>query len=175
MALAEKNAAFLTRVSGKVVYGAIVLEALLGALSDPVPTSPIVLMSLALSLVVVTVAGAYSDWVGECMEKRTLTSWQERLSLLPTKVKQRIWILAPLAVPAVFFGLSLLGALPPKDANALTRIALLGVLFFFGFVAARLSGASVLGSLLSAVSVTLLGYVVARAKILAKFVGALGK
>ena len=133
------------------------------------------LVSLALSLAVVTIAGAYSDWVGECMETRTVTSWQDRLSLLPPKVRQRGWILGPLAVPIVFFGLSMGGVLSPADANAMTRIALLGVLFFFGFVAARLSGAGIVGSLLSAFSVTLLGYVVARAKILAKFVGALGK
>ena len=63
MERSDNTTAFLTRVSGKVVYGAIVLEALLGALSDPQPCSAIVLVSLAVSLAVVTVAGAYSDWV----------------------------------------------------------------------------------------------------------------
>ena len=66
------------------------------------------------------------------------------------------------------------GLLSHTVAYALTRVALLGVLFFFGFAAARLSGAGLLGSVLSAVVVTLLGFVVARAKILAKLVQALG-
>ncbi len=174
MELREDTTAFLSRVSGKVVYGAIVLEALLGALGDPLPGSPVVLLSMMLSLVVVMVAGAYADWVGEYMEMRTLTSWDDRLKGLAPKVRQRSWILAPLLVPGALFGLAMFGLLSQTDAYALTRVALLGVLFVFGFAAARLSGAGLLGSVLSAVVVTLLGFVVARAKILAKLVQALG-
>lgn len=174
MELSEDTTAFLSRVSGKVVYGAIVLEALLGALSDPLPGSPIVLLSLTVSLLVVTVAGAYSDWVGEYMQMRTLASWGDRLNRLPPKVRQRSWILGPLLVPLAFFGMAMIGLLSQTDAHALTRLALLGVLFFFGFAAARLSGAGVVGSVVSAVVVTLLGYVVAQAKILAKLVQAFG-
>ncbi|MGB5192507.1 MAG: hypothetical protein WBN70_05970 [Polyangiales bacterium] len=175
MVLRDDTTAFLSRVSGKLVYGAIVLEALLGALGDPLPGSPIVLVSLMLSMAVVVIAGAYSDWVGEHMEMRMLTSWGDRLRGLGSIARGRSWILAPLLVPGTFFGLEIIGLLSHTGAYALTRVVLLGVLLFFGFAAARLSGAGVLGSTLSAAVVTLFGYVVAQAKILAKLVQALGK
>jgi hypothetical protein len=174
MKLSENTSSFLTRVSGKVVYGAIVLEALLGALSDPLPGSPTVMLSLALSLVVVVLAGGYADWVGESMEARTLASWGERLKELAPQLRQRSWVLAPLLVPLAFFGLAMVGVLSQRDAYALTRVVLLGVLFFFGFAAARLSGAGVVESVMHALVITLLGYVVVQAKILVKVVGALG-
>lgn len=106
MELSEDTTAFLSRVSGRVVYGAIVLEALLGALSAPLPGSPIAQLSLTFSLLVVTLAGAYSDWVGEHMQTRMLTSWGDRLNRLAPKVRQRGWILGPLLVPVAFYGLA---------------------------------------------------------------------
>ena len=175
MEQSEDTTAFLTRVSGKVVYGAIVLEALLGALSDPLRSNPTIVLGLVLSLTVIMIAGAYSDAIGEHMKMRARTSWRDRLGLFTSRMRERSWIVAPVLVPVLFFGLAMLGVLGQKEAYALTRAALLGVLFFFGFVASRLGGATVPESLLSAVVVTLLGYVVSQAKILAKLVQSLGK
>jgi hypothetical protein len=68
----------------------------------------------------------------------------------------------------------MMGTLSETGAYALTRVTLLALLLFFGFVAARLSGASVPRSLMSALMVTLLGYIVAQAKILATLAQGLG-
>lgn len=173
--VSEDSTAFLIRVSGKVVYGAILLEALLGALSDPLPGSLTVWISMVVSLAVVTVVGAYADWVGDDMKRRALTSWRDRLGGLMARVRERSWVLAPLLIPALFFGLATIGVLSKSDAYALTRALLLGVLFFFGFLAARLGGATMLASLVSAAMVALLGYLVVQIKVVAKAVQALGK
>jgi len=174
MQLTEASAAFLTRVSGKVVYGSIVLEAVLGAFGEPLPGSPMIVISTTVALLVVLIPGAYSEWIAEHMQLGGLPSWSERLKGLAFGVRQRSWILAPLLIPLLFFGLATLGVVSQTSAYRITRVSLLGVLFFFGFVGARLSGAGVAGSALSAFIVTLVGFAAAQAKILAKLVQTLG-
>lgn len=171
----QDRTAFLTRVSGKVVYGAILIEALLGMFNDPLPSSPIILISLLLSLAIVTLVGSYADWVGDDMKRRATPSWRDRLDGFAAQLRERAWVLAPWVIPAAFFGLAMTGLLSQSDAFALARLVLLGVLFFFGFLAARLGGATVLGSVVSALVVTLLGYVVAQVKVLAKAIQAVAK
>jgi len=174
MHLRQRTAAFLTRVSADVIYGAIVLEALLGALGDPLPGSLVILTSSTLSVAVVSFAGTYAKSIGKDMESRIVTPWRDRAKMLADVTFQRIWMLAPLSVLLVFFGLAMMGTLSETGAYALTRVTLLAVLLVFGFVAARLSGAGVPRSLMSALMVTLLGYIVAQAKILATLVQGLG-
>ena len=61
------------------------------------------------------------------------------------------------AFPAVFFVLAGLGTFEPDTAFAIAKWSGLGLIAFYGFCAARLAGATLLGALLSAAAVGAIG------------------
>ncbi len=170
MFLTTRQSDFLTRISSKVIYGAIVLGAVLGSISDPLPGNLRVIVTVYLSLHLVSIASAFAQSIDHDMATRTLTSWAEkgRMLLKPG------WITASTVVPIAFFGLALAGLISQESAAISTRYVLLAVLFFFGFVSRRLSGGAIPPSLMTGTSAALLGFVVVQLKVWTKYLPAFG-
>ena len=129
MILSAKTTAFLTRVSGKLLYGTIILMAVLGSLSYPLQNLTVIVTVLA-SLFGVVLAKTYADTVYDDMKLQRVTPWSDMGKLI---LKQS-WVMGSAFVPIVFFGLALLGIITQARASRLTEIVLLVLLFFFGFV-----------------------------------------
>lgn len=56
MLISTQTSDFFTRVSGRLIYGTIILGAVIGSLSDPLPKNLRVIVIVALSLYVVSLA-----------------------------------------------------------------------------------------------------------------------
>ena len=161
---------FLTRISGKLIYGAIIVEAVIGSLDDPLPRNLVVIVTVWLSLHAVTLAGAFTQTISEDMERRRTMSWGERLLRLfkPT------WVMGSAVVPFTFFGLAAIGIISQPTALRLTKAALFILLAFFGFVARRQGGSGMLTSILAGLLVALLGFAVIQIKLWIKYVPEIG-
>ncbi|MEM7137721.1 MAG: hypothetical protein AAF500_14150 [Myxococcota bacterium] len=151
------------RHSAKLIYGAIVLSALMGAMSDPLPPSGVVILAIVLPLVLISVAGALAQSIADDIERHRLTSWPARLRSMLTPSP----MVAAGVVPLVFFGLSWVGLLSRRVAFRATETVLLMMLAFFGFMASRLAGAGRVRSILTGAVVVFAGLLVVEAKILA--------
>ena len=142
MLLSQRTTDFVTRVSGKLLYGTIILLVVLRSLSYPLRNLTVV-VTVLISLFGVVLAKTYSDTVYEDMKLKRVTPWSELARLT---LKQG-WVMGSSVVPVFFFGLALLGVITQTRALLLTEVVLLILLAFFGFISRRLSGGSVLQSL----------------------------
>lgn len=170
MLLKERRGASLTHISAQVIYGIIVLDAVIGSLRDPLPGNLRIIITVFLTLQVISWAKAYAKSISEGSQFFRLTLWRDwlKILLLPN------WMTSCTAVPITFFGLSMLGVVPQKTALTATRAALLLLLLLFGFVAHRRRGGNVLQSVLSGIMVMLLGYVVMQIKLWTKYLPSIG-
>ena len=167
----EARGTFLARHSPDVIYGAILLSALLGSLNDPLPGNLRIILITWLSLQVVSWAKAYSAVVRNDMERPGYTPWRAKwLDLLAPS-----WSMATLALPVAFFGLAMAGILTQTAALLATQVGLIVVLALLGFLARRLGGAGLGSSLWAGGSVALLGYVVTQIKLWTKYLPTVGQ
>ena len=164
MLLNPRTTEFLTRVSGKLLYGTIILMAVLGSLTYPLPNLTVIVTVIA-SLFAVVLAKTYSDTVYDDMKLQRLTPWSDIVKLI---LKQG-WVMAGAAVPIFFFGLALVGVITQTRASRLTEVVLLTLLAFFGFISRRLSGGSVLQSLTISAVAAALGRMVVVVEVWAKY------
>lgn len=166
MLLSQQASDFLTRISAKVIYGTIILGAVLGSLSDPLPERNLrVIVIVCLSLYLVSVANAYARIIDADMAGRRATPWREKWRTL----LRPGWVMASTAAPVAFFALAALGVISQMVAFRATIYALLLVLFSFGFMSRRLCGGGVAQSVVAGGSLMLLGYVVVQAKLWTKY------
>lgn len=166
MLLSKQASDFLTRISAKVIYGTIILGAVIGSLSDPLPERSIrVVVIVLLSLYLVSVANAYARIIDADMASKQATPWGEKWRIL----LRPGWVMASSLVPVVLFMLAAFGLISQTGAFRATVYALLLVLFFFGFVSRRLCGGGVPVSILSGAGLSLLGYAVVQAKLWTKY------
>jgi hypothetical protein len=171
MLIGKDASAFLTRISAKVIYGTIVLGAVLGSLSDPLPERNLrVIVIVVLSLYLVSVANAYAGIIDADMAGKQATPWSEKWR----KLLRPGWVMASTAVPAFYFALAATGMVSQLAAFRLTIYTLLCVLLLFGFVSRRLCGGDVAQSLAAGVALTMLGYVVVQAKLWTKYMPVFG-
>jgi len=164
MLLSQQTTDFLTRVSGKLLYGTIILLAVLGSLSYPLRNQTVVITVLV-SLFGVVLAKTYSDTVYDDMKLKRVTPWSELAQLT---LKQS-WAMGSCVVPVFFFGLALLGVITQARAVLLTEVVLLILLAFFGFISRRLSGGSVLQSIAIAAVAAAMGRLVVAVEVWAKY------
>lgn len=165
-----RAADFFSRIAPDVLYGTILLAAVLGSLSDPLPRNLTIIITIYLSIQAVSWAKSYSMIIRKDMERSGYTPWAVQLRALA----RPSWTMASAALPVAFFGLAMLGVIGQETALLATRVALVVVLASFGFIARRIGGAGLASSLWAGSSVALLGYVVIQIKLWAKYLPQIG-
>jgi hypothetical protein len=142
-----------SRQVSRVVYGAIIGLALVVALEDHPPGSGVVVATLLGTAAAVALAEIYSDVLG--IETRT------RRHVRRAEVRQRAAYAAGVALgigfPAVFFVLAAADAIGEASAFTIAKWSGVGLIWFYGFCAARLAGEDVLASALRGLAVGLIG------------------
>lgn len=165
MLITGKPIEVLTNAAPKLIYGAIVLSAVIAPIRLPPPPSMVVIALSVFSLLAIGVAGAYADIVRNDMRTQEITPWRVKGRMLLTPS----WVIAPSAAPVLCFGLAILGAITPEQALAMTKGLLIFILVFFGFIARRLCGGGWWVSVVNGLAVGLLGVVVIQIKVWIKY------
>jgi hypothetical protein len=151
-----------SRQVSRVVYGSIIGLALVVALEAHPPASGAVIATLLATAMAVGLAELYSELVGLEVTGRRKAGRPEVRHLGADVAAVAFGI----AFPALFFVLAAAGALDDSTAFTVAKWTGLGLIGFYGFVGARLSGAGLLGSLVQASAVALIGGVLIALKAL---------
>ena len=142
-----------SRQVSRVIYGAIIGLALVVALEVHPPESGAVAATLVGTALAVALAEVYSEIVA----LETRGQRHARRSELRHLGADAAAVATGIAFPAVYFVLAAAGTLEKATAFDLAKWSGLGVIGVYGFVGARASGTSLLGSLLQAAAVALIG------------------
>jgi hypothetical protein len=142
-----------TRQVARVIYGAIIGLALVVVLEQHPPSPTVAAGSLIATAIAVGLADLYSDVVGT----ETRTRHHVSRSHLAEITSDATAVAFGISFPAVFFVLAGLGAMEVDTAFTLAKWSGLGLIGFYGFAAARLSGARLPMCLLQAVGAALIG------------------
>jgi VIT1/CCC1 family predicted Fe2+/Mn2+ transporter len=142
-----------SRQVARIVYGSIIGLTLVVALDDHPPTAGVMSAYLLLSGVAVGLAELYSEVVGaETSERHRVTRRQ-----LGRMLDQAAAVALGVAFPAVFFVLALAHLIALDTAFAVAKWGGLGLIGFYGYWAARFSGAPVSRALVQAAVVAAVG------------------
>ena len=142
-----------SRQVGRVVYGSIIGLALIVALSGHPPGAGAVIASLLATAVAVGLAELYAEIVGiETSERHRV-----RRDQVGELIDDSLAVAFGVAFPAVFFLLSVLGAMEVDTAFAFAKWTGLGLIGFYGFAAGRYAGAPVSRALLQGVGAAAIG------------------
>jgi hypothetical protein len=142
-----------SRQVSRVIYGAIIGLALVVALEVHPPEAGAVAATLAGTALAVALAEVYSEIVALETRGRRHARRSE-LGHLGADVAA---VATGIAFPAVYFVLAATGTLEEASAFTLAKWTGLGVIAVYGFAGARASGTGMLGSLLQAAAVALIG------------------
>lgn len=142
-----------SRQVSRVIYGAIIGLALVVALEVHPPEAGAVAATLVGTALAVGLAEAYSEIVA----LETRGQRHARRSELRHLGADVAAVATGIAFPAVYFVLAATDVLEKATAFDLAKWSGLGVIGLYGFVGARASGTSLLGSLLQAATVALIG------------------
>jgi hypothetical protein len=137
----------------RVVYGSIIGLALVVALEAHPPGAGAVIATLVGTALAVALAELYSELVGLQVRGHRRAIRAERRHLLADMGAVTFGI----AFPAVFFLLAAVGALDDDAAFTIAKWTGLGLIGFYGFVGARVSGSGPLVSLAQASVVVVIG------------------
>jgi hypothetical protein len=138
-----------SRDVARVVYGSIIGLALVVALEDHPPAAGTVAATVAGAALAVGLAEAYSEIVGaEARTRRPVDRAGFRIFLTDAAA-----VTFGAAFPALFFVLAAAGAIDTDLAFTLSKWTGLGLISFYGFLAARLSGSGFGRALLHAAAV----------------------
>jgi hypothetical protein len=142
-----------SRQVSRVVYGAIIGLALVVALQDHPPAAWAMIATLLGTAVAVGLAELYSELLGrETRTRRRVGRREIRAELAGVAA-----VAFGIAFPAVFFVLAAAGALEIHTAFVIARWTGLGLIAFYGFCAARLTGRDLPAALLHALAVGIIG------------------
>jgi hypothetical protein len=137
----------------RVIYGAIIGLALVVALEHHPPPPGVVAATLLATAVAVGLAELYSELVGtEVRTRRRMRSADARRMLADVAA-----VALGVGFPCLFFVLAAAGALDEETAFTIAKWSGLGLIGFYGFCAARLTGAGVAASVLQALVVGAIG------------------
>lgn len=137
----------------RVIYGAIIGLALVVALEHDPPRPAVMVGTLIGTGLAVGLAELYSDIVGTEVRTRHRVD-RERLREIATDVGA---VAFGISFPAIFFLLSAAGAIEVETAFDLAKWSGLGLIGFYGFCAARLSGMGLGAALAQAAAVATIG------------------
>ncbi len=140
----------------KIIYGTIMILVVIIAIEEHPPSPAGTLGLVLMTNVGVALAEWYSDFIGSSIkEKRSLSLGdQQRI------IHNVSGVLMGALLPAPFFILSWIGVIELETAFKWARWVLIGVLLFYGYVAARLSGRSHAFSIFFAVVASSIGIIV---------------
>jgi hypothetical protein len=140
----------------RIVYGAIVGLTLIVAVRRHPPTAGVMAAWLLVSALTVALAEIYSEVVGaETRERHRVTRSQLSHMLASAGA-----VAFGIGFPAVFFLLALVHVIELDTAFTIATWGGLGLIGFYGYWAARFSGASVLRALVQAAVVAAVGGIV---------------
>ena len=146
----------------RVIYGAIIGMALVVTLEAHPPRAGVVAGTLVATAAAVGLAELYSEVVGaETRSHRRVGRDQLRHILHDAAA-----VAFGICFPAVFFVLAAAGVLEDDTAFVVAKWSGLGLISFYGFIAGRLSGASLWVSALQALAVGAIGGVLIAFKAL---------
>ena len=131
-----------SRQVSRVLYGSIIGLALVVALEAHPPKPGAIAVSLIATAIAVGLAELYSDIVGTETRTRARVRRQQLVEMLDEIGAVVIGV----SFPGIFFVLSAAGAYDVDTAFDLAKWSGLGLITAYGFIAARFTGASVLGS-----------------------------
>jgi hypothetical protein len=137
----------------RVVYGSIIGLALVVALEAHPPGAGAMIATLVGTALAVALAELYSELVGLQVRGHRRAIRAERRHLLADMGAVTFGI----AFPAVFFLLAAVGAFDDDAAFTLAKWTGLGLIGFYGFIGARVSGSGLLVSLAQASVVVVIG------------------
>ena len=142
-----------SRQVAKVVYGSIIGLALVVALEKHPPPAAVMVVWLLGTAVAVGLAEIYSEVVGvETSQRHKVTRSQFRHFLEDAGA-----VAFGVAFPAVFFVLAALGVLPVQTAFTVAKWTGIGLIGFYGYLAARASGTAAHHAVVRGALVALVG------------------
>ena len=158
------NEGFFARLDGhraaKIIYGTIIVLVVIVTLEEHPPTAEVAIGSVLGASLAVALAEFYSELIGKRIhEKRKLT--QTDVHEITTSVSA-VLIGALLPLPILLLAVS--GAISIELALEIDQWLLIGLLVFFGYGAAVLSGAGRLWAFLFALMAGTIGIVVVLVK-----------
>jgi hypothetical protein len=142
-----------TRQVARVIYGAIIGMALIVVLQDH-PPAPAAVVAL---LVGTAVAVGLADLYAELIAAETRTHHRVVAAQVREVMADIVAVGFGIAFPAVYFLLAAVGVMEVDTAFGLAKWSGIGLIGFYGFCAARLAGAGILGALLQACAVGAIG------------------
>ncbi|TFV92971.1 hypothetical protein E4P40_00875 [Blastococcus sp. CT_GayMR20] len=151
-----------SRQVARVVYGSIIGLTLVVTLDEHPPSAGVMTAWLLLTAVAVALAELYSEVVGAETSERHRVTRQQLAHMLESAGAVGLGV----GFPAVWFLLVVLGLIEIDTAFAIAKWGGLGLIGFYGFWAARFSGASVSRALVQAALVAAIGAVVIAVKAL---------
>jgi hypothetical protein len=137
----------------RVIYGSIIGLALVVSLENHPPKAGLVVASICATALAVGLAELYSDIVGA----ETRTHARPERTRVRTFAKEASAAAFGIGFPAVFFILAAAGALELATAFTIAKWSGLGLIGFYGFFGARLSGRTLPAAIFHAVAVGLIG------------------
>ena len=135
-----------SRQVSRVLYGSIIGLALIVALEAHPPSAGAIAVSLLATAIAVGLAELYSEIVGTETRTRARLGREQIIDILDEIGA----VGSGIAFPSVFFLLAAVGAIDRDAAFAIAKWSGLGLITAYGFAAARLTGDTVLRSLLRA-------------------------
>ena len=137
----------------RIVYGAIIGLALIVALEAHPPPPGVVVATVLGTAVAVGLAEIYSETLGtEVRTRRRVERDAMRATWTDTAA-----VVFGVAFPATFFVVAATGAIDTDTAFDLAKWCGLGLIGFYGFIAARLSGARLATALVKGLTAALIG------------------
>lgn len=131
-----------SRQVSRVLYGSIIGLALVVALEANPPRAGAIVVSLVATAIAVGLAELYSDIVGTETRTRARVGRQQLVEMLDEIGAVVIGV----SFPGTFFLLAAVGAFDVDTAFTVAKWSGLGMITAYGFIAARFTGATVLGS-----------------------------
>lgn len=131
-----------SRQVSRVLYGSIIGLALVVALEAYPPRAWAIVVSLVATAIAVGLAELYGDIVGTETRTRARVGRQQLVEMLDDIVAVMIGV----AFPGIFFLLAAIGVFDLDAAFTIAKWSGLGMITAYGFIAARFTGATVLGS-----------------------------
>jgi hypothetical protein len=131
-----------SRQVSRVLYGSIIGLALVVALEAHPPRPGAIAVSLVATAIAVGLAELYSDIVGTETRTRARVGRKQLVEMLDEIGA----VVVGVAFPGIFFVLAALGAFDVDAAFTIAKWTGLGMITAYGYIAARFTGATVLGS-----------------------------
>jgi hypothetical protein len=137
----------------RIVYGAIIGLALVVALESHPPPPGVMVATVLGTAVAVGLAEIYSETLGtEVRTRRRVERDTMRAMWTDTAA-----VVFGVGFPATFFVVAAIGAIDADTAFDLAKWCGLGLIGFYGFIAARLSGARLATALVKGLTAALIG------------------